>query len=263
MRGNFADFVFTSPPYAQQRDYKSAVGDWDALMQGVFSILPVNDAAQVLVNLGLVHRDNEWQPYWSAWIDWMRAAGWRRFGWYVWDQGAGIPGDWCGRLAPSFEFIFHFNRIGRKLNKTVPCKYAGQDTHLRADGHSTALRKADGTVGGWTHAGRPTQDFRIADSVIRVMREKGRNEVEGKHPARFPVALVEEVAASYTKEGDILFEPFAGAGTVIIACEKTGRIARGMEIAATYVDVAVIRWQNFTGRQAILESTCEPFPAAK
>ena len=60
----------------------------------------LRDDAQLLVNLGLVHDDNEVQTYWDDWIAWMRAQGWRRFGWYVWDQGPGLPGDWRGRLAP-------------------------------------------------------------------------------------------------------------------------------------------------------------------
>src|SRR3546814_12058489 len=72
---------------------------------------------------------------------WMRSQGWRRFAWYVWDQGPGMPGDWQGRLAPSFEFIFHFNRQTRKPNKTVPCKFAGQETHLRADGSRSEERR--------------------------------------------------------------------------------------------------------------------------
>lgn len=87
MDGQRGDLCFTSPPYAQQRDYgaaKEKVGDWDALMQGVFSVIPVKEGAQVLVNLGLVHRDGEWVPYWEGWISWMRDAGWRRFGWYIW-----------------------------------------------------------------------------------------------------------------------------------------------------------------------------------
>jgi DNA modification methylase len=108
MDGEEADICFTSPPYAQQRDYKTGPQDWHALMQGVFSVLPVKHGAQVLVNLGLVHHDGEWLPYWDSWIEWMRSAGWRRFGWYVWDQGPGLPGDWNGRLAPSHEFIFLF-----------------------------------------------------------------------------------------------------------------------------------------------------------
>jgi ParB-like chromosome segregation protein Spo0J len=64
MEGAQSSLMFTSPPYAQQRDYGAAretVGDWDALMQGVFAAAPVTDAAQLLVNLGLVHRDGEWR----------------------------------------------------------------------------------------------------------------------------------------------------------------------------------------------------------
>jgi hypothetical protein len=114
MGGEKADVCFTSPPYGQQRDYteesKSKTADWDGLMQGVFINLPLMDAGQVLVNLGLIHRDNEWVPYWDKWIEWMRKQGWRRFGWYVWDQGFGLPGDWNGRFGPSHEFIFHFNK---------------------------------------------------------------------------------------------------------------------------------------------------------
>ena len=84
MDGAQASLMFTSPPYAQQRDYgaaKEKVGDWDALMQGVFAAAPVTADAQLLVNLGLVHRDGEWIPYWEGWVAWMRAQGWRRFGW--------------------------------------------------------------------------------------------------------------------------------------------------------------------------------------
>ena len=117
-----ADLCFTSPPYGQQREYdvaKQLVQDWHGLMRGVFANLPMSDAGQVLVNLGLIHRDSEWLPYWHGWIEWMREQGWRRFGWYIWDQGPGLPGDWNGRLAPSHEFIFHFNRQPRKPNKTI------------------------------------------------------------------------------------------------------------------------------------------------
>jgi hypothetical protein len=60
MDGAQASLMFTSPPYAQQRDYgaaKEKVGDWDALMQGVFAAAPITADAQLLVNLGLVHRD--------------------------------------------------------------------------------------------------------------------------------------------------------------------------------------------------------------
>ena len=261
MQGEQARLCFTSPPYGNQRDYTSGgIADWDGLMRGVFAQVPMAPDGQVLVNLGLIHRDNEFIPYWDQWLAWMRTQGWRRFAWYVWDQGPGMPGDWQGRLAPSFEFIFHFNRQTRKPNKTVPCKFAGQETHLRADGSSTAMRGKDGQVNGWTAAGQPTQDHRIPDSVIRVMRHKGKIGQGIDHPAVFPVTLPVEVIDAYTDEGEIVFEPFGGSGTTLMAAQRTGRIGRAVEIAPEYVDVALIRFQqNFPGVPVTLAATGEPF----
>ena len=263
MQGEQANLCFTSPPYGNQRDYASGgINDWDGLMRGVFARLPVADDAQVLVNLGLIHRDNEVVPYWDGWLGWMRTQGWRRFAWYVWDQGPGMPGDWQGRLAPSFEFVFHFNRQSRKPNKIVPCKHAGQDSHLRADGSSTAMRGKDGEVGGWTHAGQPTQDTRIPDSVIRLMRHKGKIGQDIDHPAVFPVALPEFILDAYSDSGEIVFEPFGGSGTMMLAAERTGRRCRAVEIAPEYVDVAVKRFQqNFPDVPVTLLSSGQTFEA--
>ena len=249
MRGEQATLMFTSPPYAQQRDYgaaKEKVGDWDALMQGVFAAAPVTAEAQLLVNLGLVHRDSEWQPYWEGWVEWMRASGWRRFGWSVWDQGPGLPGDWNGRLAPSHEFIFHFNRAPRKPYKTVPSKHAGEV--LGGGG----LRGADGTVHAKTGTGNAIQSHRIPDSVFRIMRHKGGLGAAGSHPAVFPVALVEAVLTAFSDPGDLIYEPFCGSGTQIVAAERAGRRCFAMELDPVYCDVAVRRWEMATGRKAVL-----------
>lgn len=247
MQNEAATLMFTSPPYAQQRDYgaaKEKVGDWDALMQGVFSAAPVSEAAQLLVNLGLVHRDGEWLPYWEGWIAWMRTQGWRRFGWYVWDQGPGLPGDWQGRLAPSHEFIFHFNRAPRKPHKTVPSKHAGET--LGGGG----LRGTDGTVHRKTGFGNAIQSHRTPDSVFRIMRHKGGLGAAGSHPAVFPVALVEAVLAAFTDPGDLVYEPFCGSGTQMIAAERAGRRCFAMELDPVYCDVAVRRWEMATGKTA-------------
>ncbi|MBL0422596.1 site-specific DNA-methyltransferase [Ramlibacter sp. AW1] len=263
MQGEKAALCFTSPPYGNQRDYTSGgVADWDGLMRGVFARVPMAEDGQVLVNLGLIHRNNEVVPYWDGWLSWMRTQGWRRFAWYVWDQGPGMPGDWAGRFAPSFEFVFHFNRASRKPNKIVPCKHAGQESHLRADGSSTAMRSKDGEVGGWTHAGQPTQDHRIPDSVIRVMRHKGKIGQGIDHPAVFPVALPELILEAYSNPGDIVFEPFGGSGTSMLAAQRTGRHCRSVEIAPEYVDVAIKRFQqNFPGVPVTLLSNGKSFDA--
>ena len=256
-----ASLCFTSPPYGSQRNYTSGgITDWDSLMQGVFAALPMAADGQVLVNLGLIHRDNEVVPYWDGWIYWMRTNGWRRFGWYVWDQGPGMPGDWNGRLAPSFEFVFHFNQESRRPHKIVPCKHAGQESHLRADGSSTAMRKKDGEVGGWSHVGTPTQDTRIPDSVIRIMRHKGKIGPDIDHPAVFPVALPEHIMEAFSSKGDVVFEPFNGSGTSLLAAQRTGRRCRAVEIAPEYVDVAIRRFQQNHGDIAItLAATGQSF----
>lgn len=262
--GDRADLLFTSPPYGQQRDYgvaKDRVNSWDALMRGVFSHLDaaMSPDGQVLVNLGLIHRDNEVIPYWDDWLAWMRTQGWRRFAWYVWDQGPGLPGDWNGRLAPAFEFIFHFNREARRPNKIVPCKHAGEETHLRKDGSSTALRNKEGEIGGWYHAGQPTQDYRIPDAVIRIMRQKGPIGPDIDHPAVFPIGLPEHIMLAYSNPDDVVYEPFSGGGTSILAGERTGRQVLAMEIDPAYVDVAIKRWQQQYTAPVTLAETGQTF----
>lgn len=179
-------------------------------------------------------------------VDWMRTQGWRRFGWYVWDQGPGLPGDWNERLAPSHEFIFHFNRQPRKPNKTVESKHAGET--LGGGG----LRGVDGTVHRKTGYGNAIQTHRIPDSVFRIMRHKGGLGAAGSHPAVFPVALVEAVLEAFTAPGDLVFEPFCGSGTQIAAAERTGRRCCAVELDPVYCDVAVQRWEMATGRKAVL-----------
>ena len=240
MGGERASLAFTSPPYGNQRDYTTGgVTDWDALMRGVCQHLAVAlaDDGQVLVNLGMIHRDSEWQPYWHGWLDWMRSAGWRRFGLYVWDQGPGLPGDWNGRLSPAFEFLFHFNRQARQANKIIPCRWAGH-----VNGSHGGLRNKDGSVTDWQHAGQGVQETRIPDSVVRITRHKARG-IETEHPAVFPVKLPEFVIQTYIAEGDVVFEPFAGSGTTILAGQRTGRRVCAMDLAPSYIDLAIARWR--------------------
>ena len=61
--------------------------------------------------------------------------------------------------------------------------------------------------------------------------------------------------------GQAVYDPFVGSGTTIIAAEMTGRACHAIELSPTYVDVAVTRWQNFTGQTATLEATGEAFEA--
>lgn len=81
------------------------------------------------------------------------------------------------------------------------------------------------------------------------------------HATPKPVAMIARAMKSSLPKDGLCIEPFSGSGTTIMACEKTERRCYAMELSPQYVDVAVKRWQDFTGQTAILESTGEPFPS--
>lgn len=78
------------------------------------------------------------------------------------------------------------------------------------------------------------------------------------HPTQKPTALAEWCFERYGNPARVL-DLFGGSGSTLIACEKTGRTARLMELDPKYCDVIVKRWQDFTGKQAVLEATGKTF----
>ena len=79
------------------------------------------------------------------------------------------------------------------------------------------------------------------------------------HPTMKPVALVERAIRNSSKSRDIVLDPFAGAGSTLIACEKTGRSARLVELDPRYCDVICKRWRDWTGKAAILDGDGRTF----
>lgn len=84
---------------------------------------------------------------------------------------------------------------------------------------------------------------------------------ETGHSTQKPIECMRRPIENNSRPGDSIYEPFSGSGTTIIAAEQTGRRCYAMELSPQYVDVAVRRWQQFTGKTAVLESTGQPFPA--
>ncbi|MDH3772162.1 MAG: site-specific DNA-methyltransferase, partial [Nitrospirota bacterium] len=79
------------------------------------------------------------------------------------------------------------------------------------------------------------------------------------HPTMKPVALIERAIRNSSKSRDIVLDPFGGAGSTLIACEKTGRQARLIELDPKYVDVIVQRFMDYAGKAATLESDGRSF----
>ncbi len=87
----------------------------------------------------------------------------------------------------------------------------------------------------------------------------GRQDELNLHPTVKPVRLVADAMLDCSSRGTIVLDPFIGSGTTIIAGESVGRRAYGIELDPRYVDVAVRRWQEFTGKDAILQSSGKTF----
>ena len=79
------------------------------------------------------------------------------------------------------------------------------------------------------------------------------------HPTQKPVELVTRAIRNSSKGRDTVLDGFGGSGSTLIACEKTGRQARLIELDPRYVDVIVKRWQEFTGKDATLEGDGRTF----
>jgi len=79
------------------------------------------------------------------------------------------------------------------------------------------------------------------------------------HGTQKPVECMRRPILNNSSPGQAIYEPFMGSGTTLIASETTGRVCHGIELNPAYVDVAVERWQQFTGQTAVLEGTDQPF----
>lgn len=79
------------------------------------------------------------------------------------------------------------------------------------------------------------------------------------HPTVKPTSMLEDALLDLSNREGIVLDPFLGSGSTLIAAQKTGRRCRGVEIDPRFVDLTVRRWQNITGRDAVLESTGQTF----
>jgi hypothetical protein len=81
----------------------------------------------------------------------------------------------------------------------------------------------------------------------------------GVHPTAKPVALISEILLDCTKPGDLVLDTMIGAGSTLIAAEETGRTCIGVELDPYYVEVAIRRWQDHTGKHAVHLQTGQLF----
>ena len=105
---------------------------------------------------------------------------------------------------------------------------------------------------GWIKGMRPPTELAPPNTARTVWEIDSKIEdgAKGIHPTMKPVEVVKRPIEYHTKPGQLIFEPFSGSGTAIIAAEMTGRSCRAIELSPKFVQVAIERWQRFTGKQA-------------
>lgn len=240
MGGEKADMVFTSPPYFDQRDYN---GGKDLTVENLKQFISSFRASTDLfiVNLGIKRSNGSILRYWDEYITYAEQCDLKLLSWNVWDRSGegGSIGAMTAQFPIQHEFIFVLGNL-IETNRFIPNKSAGRET-------KTTIRGADGSL-------RPSHwkahDFGNLGTVLKTDIDKGKSDI--KHPAKFPVSLPENYILACTSEMEVIAEPFTGSGSTLIACEKTNRKCRGMEIDPHYCDVIIARWEKFTGKKAAL-----------
>lgn len=125
---------------------------------------------------------------------------------------------------------------------------------------------------GWKKGSKPPHYANHAYSTVWVLNAEGRQvqvdersdvwavDFDGKsrnvgneHPTQKPLEIFARSMRMHTRAGDVVFEPFSGSGSQLVAAEKLARRCRAIELSPVFVDVAIRRWQNLTGERARLD----------
>ena len=98
------------------------------------------------------------------------------------------------------------------------------------------------------------------EKTVWELKKESKNEY---HPTQKPVELPQRAVSNSSKSGDFILDLFGGSGSTLIACEKTSRDCRMMELDPKYCDVIITRWEQFTGETATLEATGQTYEELK
>lgn len=289
--GRKVNLVVTSPPYAAQREYDNASGfkpikpdkylDWYKDVSAAIQEILADDGSYFL---NIKEHADEGER--SLYVKDLVLAHKRNWGWRFVDEFCwrktdnGVPGGWGNRFKNSWEPVFHFclspaikfrpdavshhsdncfvyspnnskSASGSGLLGTGP-RGAAADGGKNQKAWARTRSSADNLAGYTTGLARPS-------NVIEVRTEC----TQGSHSAPFPVGLPEFFIKAFTDPGDVIFDPFLGSGTTMIAALKHGRHCYGCELSPAYCDVIVTRVQDFGGRRFALDGDGRTFEELK
>lgn len=259
MQGEMADLCITDPPYNVAYESKLAGSiKNDNMKDSAFRqfLLDAHIAMFAVMKPGapiyVAHSDTEGLNFRSTFRD----AGFKLSGCLIWRKNALVLGrsDYQWQHEPILygwkPGAAHRWYGGRKLTTIVDYGESGPVQKLE-DGR-WAIRVGDSTL---IVSGDAMLE-EVPSSVI-YHEKPSRSEL---HPTTKPVGLWERLMRSSARPGDIVIDSFSGSGTTLIAADRMGMIARVVELDPKFVDVAVRRWEQYTGRTAVHAVTGAPFP---
>ena len=245
---NSVDMVFTSPPYADRR--KRIYGgiseeqyvDW---FSGIAIELKriLKDTGSFFLNIKEHTKDGERSLYvFDLVIHLKRVIGFKFVDTYAWTR-QGYPGNYRGRFKNAWEPIYHFC-TGNPSNITFNPLAFG--TPLKPESMARAARKKAGLTtngsgmggGGFiTHKVMEGSELARPTNVIHIPNILNQHSANMMHPATFPLRLAEFFIGSFSNKGDTVLDPFAGSGTVGVACENLDRRYILIEKEAKYIPI--------------------------
>jgi DNA modification methylase len=242
LEGAKAEFVFTDPPYnveidghvcglgrVRHRDFAMGCGEmseaeFTAFLKTVFALLAENSIE------GSIHQ---------ICMDW-------RHSWEMLNAGRAIYSELKNLC------------VWNKTNAGMGSFYRSKHELVFVWKSGTAAHINNFELGQHGRHRSNVWDYAGVNSM-----HPGRLEELAMHPTVKPTALVADAIKDCSRRGGLVLDPFCGSGTTLIAAERTGRKAHALEIDPTYVDVAVRRWQAYTGKSAILAGSGETFEAVE
>lgn len=270
--GRKINLGFTSPPYASQRKYDESSGfrpippeeyvAWFADVAGNVATHLADDGSW-FINIKEHVEDGGRHLY----VRDLTVTHVRRWGWtwvdeLIWFHG-GTPGQFIGRFKNGYEPVLHFARVpGAKIKHRpravavltdTAFTYAGKGTPGTSTGNISVPKEIERGEG-----------MALPSNVLRLRhgRHPGDNHGTHAHAAMFPVRLPAWFLQAYTDEGDLVYDPFMGSGSTLIAAHNEKRIAMGVEISPAYCDTICRRYEQHTGtvplRQAAGSTDLEP-----
>lgn len=234
------DLIVTSPPYADQR--KTSYGGI-AVNQYVEWFLPITKellrvlkpTGTFILNIKEKVQNGERSTYVLELILEMRKQGWFWTEEFIWHKKNCYPGKWPNRFRDAWERLLQFNKT-RQFNmyqETVMVPTGDwAKTRLRnlSETDKTRDNSKVGSGFGKNISNWEGREMAYPTNVLHLATECGNK----NHSAAFPEALPEWFIKLFTKEGDMVLDPFAGSGTTLIVAQRMHRNSIGIEIKLDY-----------------------------